>query len=183
MITKLICWLTCVVTVISSCNEKDTTDPVTTIDVSKQWKFDNSGNVILALGDGQWQSKTFSTQELNLFSSLDTANLSGTTAPGSVLENPPFYNATFPNPFTSLHILPFKFNSGYSGQIVLKYVVADSTMTALFKAATKLNVSNASTNILFNPAISVGRFRLYYTLSSQSNPHFYKSWGNIQKIP
>lgn len=182
MTTKLMCYLFFALIIISSCIKKSDTE-VATIDVSKQWSFDPIGNVILSLGDGQWQSKTFTTQELNLFSSLDTANLSGTTTPSSVLETPPGYNSTYPNPFTTVNALSLRFANGYSGQIVFKCVVVDSTMTSYFKVATRLNVSSSSINIAFNPTIPVGRFRIYYTLSSQSSPHFYKSWGNIQKIP
>lgn len=182
MRTKLIFYLIFVLIIINSCSKKNDAE-VTSIDVSNQWSIDLSGNVILSLGDGQWQTKTFTSQELNLFSSLDTANLSGTTTPASVLETPPGYNSTYPNPFITVNALSLQFPGGYSGQFVLKCVVVDSTMTAHFKAATRLTVSSSSTTILFNPTIPVGRFRFFYTLSSQSNPHFYKSWGNIQKSP
>lgn len=167
--------------ILSSCNEKE--DPVvtTTIDVSKQWSIDISGVAIPPLFDGQWQTKTFTSQELSLFNSLDTANLNGTTTPQSVIDTPPGYNATFPNPFTTTHALALRFNAGFAGQIVLKAVVVDSTMTSYFKVATRLNVQNAFTALAFNPTIPVGRFRFYYTLSSLANPHFFKSWGNIQK--
>ncbi len=59
----------------------------------------------------------------------------------------------------------------------------NSTMTSHFKVATRLNVSGSFISIAFNPTIPVGKFRFFYSLSSQSNPHFYKSWGNIQKKP
>lgn len=170
--------------IFSACNEKDDSAAVvTTIDVSKQWTIDPLGVAINSLSDGQWQTKTFTSQELNLFNSLDTANLNGTTIPGSVVDTPPGYNSTFPNPFTTFNALGLRFNNGFSGQIVLKAVIVDSTFTSYFKISTKLNVQNTSTILQFNPTIPPGRFRFYYTLSSQASPHFFKSWGNIQKTP
>ena len=169
--------------ILSSCNEKEEPAVTTNIDVSKQWTVDNLGVAITPLFDGQWQTKTFTSQELSLFNSLDTANLNGTTTPQSVVDTPPGYSSTFPNPFMTTNLLALRFNTGFTGQIVIKAVVVDSTMTPYFKAATRLNVQNASTALAFNPTIPVGRFRFYYTLSSQANPHFFKSWGNIQKTP
>ncbi len=167
--------------VISSCNEKDEPVVTPTIDLSKQWTVDNIGVASNPLFDGQWQTKTFTPQELSLFNSLDTANLNGTTTPQSVVDTPPGYNSTFPNPFITTHLLGLRFNTGFTGQIVIKTVIVDSNMTPYFKAAIRLNVQNASTILAFNPTIPAGRFRFYYSLSSQANPHFFKSWGNIQK--
>ena len=167
--------------ILSSCNEKDASAVTTTIDVSNQWTINTSGVAITPLFDGQWLTKTFTSQELSLFNSLDTANLNGTTTPLSVIDAPPGYNATFPNPFMTTNALALRFNNGFSGQIVLKAVIVDSTMTSYFKVAPRLNVQNAFTALQFNPTIPIGRFRIYYTLSSQANPHFFKSWGNIQK--
>jgi hypothetical protein len=181
VITKFLYPSFIVLIILISCNKKD--DPVvpTSIDVSKQWSVDIFGVAINPLSDGQWQSKTFTSQELNLFNSLDTANLNGTTTPQSVIDTPPGYNPTFPNPFMTVNALALRFSNGFSGEIVLKAVVVDSTMTSYFKVASRLNVQNGSTVLQFNPNIPIGRFRFYYTLSSQSNPHFFKSWGNIQK--
>lgn len=169
-------------TVLISCSKKNDPKPPQ-IDVSSQWTIDALGNIISSPGDGQWHAQTFTAQELNLFSSLDTANLGGTSTPGSVVEGPSRYNSSYPNPFATLYYLSLQFTNSFSGQIVLKYVIVDSTMTSQVKGAFKLNVSNSSINIAFSPTIPVGRFRFYYTLSSQSNPHFYKTWGNIQKVP
>lgn len=167
--------------ILCSCNEKEEPFLTPNIDVSKQWILDNIGVVISSPFDGQWQTKTFTSQELDLFNSLDTTNLNGTTSPLSVVETSPGYNSIFPNPFMGEHALALRFNTGFSGQIVIKAVVVDSTMTPYSKVSARLNVENASTILAFAPTIPVGRFRLYYTLSSQANPHFYKSWGNIQK--
>jgi len=168
--------------ILSSCNEKENPVLPTTIDVSKQWSIDIFGVAITPLLDGQWQTKTFTSQELSLFNSLDTTNLNGTTTPQSVIDTPPGYNPTFPNPFMTVNTLALRFSNGFSGQIVLKAVVVDSTIKSYFKVATRLTVQNGSTALQFNPTIPIGRFRFYYTLSSQANPHFFKSWGNIQKM-
>jgi hypothetical protein len=88
MTTKSICYLIFALLIISSCSKKD--DPeAPMIDVSKQWSIDLLGNVISSTGDRQWLATTFTDQELNLFTSLDTADLSGTNAPAFVLEIPP----------------------------------------------------------------------------------------------
>jgi hypothetical protein len=180
MTTKSICYLIFALLIISSCSKKEEPE-ASTIDVSKQWSIDPLGNVISSTGDRQWLATTFTDQELNLFSSLDTADLSGTNPPAFVLETPPNYNPTYPNPFTTTHRLSLRFDNGYFGRIVFKCVVVDSTMTPHFKLVTRLFTTNASINITLNPTIPVGRFRLFYTLSTQSKPHFYKNWGNIQK--
>ena len=172
------------------CRSKETPTPTpqsTQIDVSKQWRFDATGLLLTGPGDGQWKSTTFTAQELNLFASLDTANLIGTTTPAQVLETNG-YNAIYPNPFilSGPHAMSFTFPNGYSGQFVLKLVYVDSLMNPLFKKAVKLQ-SNAypppttsGVNIQILPSVPVGRHRLYYTLSSASNPNFYTCWGNIQ---
>ena len=174
--------------IIISCNKNsDTGNTTTPIDVSAQWKFDLLGYPILALADGQWQSKTFTSNELNLFNSLDTANLSGTTTPASVVETPGSYNSIYPNPFNSVFAMYFRFTTGYSGPFVFKCVIVDSLMNPIVKKVIRLQATvspvpgnPSSSNFQIMPNIPIGRFRLYYTLNSQANPHFYKSWGNIQ---
>ncbi|MEO7043669.1 MAG: hypothetical protein ABI091_00075, partial [Ferruginibacter sp.] len=126
---------------------------------------------------------------LNLFTSLDTANLAGTTTPAAVLETySPRRNSIIPNPFSTSFQIFFEFNTGFSGQFVFKYVIVDSLMNSLDKRAITMRASvfgpgNVSTSntISILPNVPAGRFRLYYTLSSQANQHFYKSWGNIQR--
>ncbi|MEZ0610167.1 hypothetical protein ACAW74_16745 [Fibrella sp. WM1] len=175
MTTKFLYSSIVLLLILSSCNEKN--DPVvtTTIDVSKQWSVDMFGVAVNPLSDGQWQTKTFTLEESNLFNSLDTANLRGTTTPQSVIDTPPGYNPTFPNPFVTVNTLALRFSNGFSGQVFFKAVVVDSTMTSYFKVATRLNVQNGFTALQLNPTIPTGRFRYYYTLSSQANPHFFKS--------
>ena len=182
---KIICYIISASAFLSSCakNTETNISAANTIDVSKQWKIDPNGIVLLSLGDGQWQTKMYTTQELSLFSNLDTADLNGTTTPTSVLETPPNFNSTAPNPFSSVIILPLRFGGAFSGRIVFKCVITDSTMTPYFKASSLLNVSNSTTALALNPPLPIGRFRLYFTLSSVTDPHFYKSWGNIQKTP
>ncbi len=174
------------------CGNKETPTPIpqsTQIDVLKQWRFDISGNLLTGPGDGQWKSTAFTAQELNLFTSLDTTNLTGTTTPPQVLESNG-YNAIYPNPFilSAPHGMHFSFPNGYAGQFVLKLVYVDSLMNPLFKKAVRLQ-SNAypppttsGLDLYILPVVSVGRHRLYYTLSSASNPHFYTCWGNVECI-
>lgn len=170
--------------ILSACNKNEDTAIAANnnIDVSKQWFFDPTGFPLNTLPDDQWQTKTFTPQELSLFTSLDTTNLNGTSTPQSVINTPPGRIAPFPNPFNTVHAMVIQFNTGFTGQVVLKAVIVDSTMTPYFKVARRLNVQNAITAMQFSPPIPIGMFRFYYTLSSSASPHFYKSWGNIQKI-
>ena len=160
------------------------------IDVSQQWTIDYNGNLIQAPGDGvndgQWGPKTFSTQEQNLFTGLDTANLLGTTAPDSVLSS----STIIPNHFTTEAIFVFSFPSGFYGQTIFKYVIVDDHMNTMNKGAIRIQAtgdpnfpSRPSTSgpIPFYPNVPVGKFRMYYSLSAVSHPSFYTSWGNIQK--
>jgi len=155
-------------------------NPTPVTDVNQQWLIDLLGNVISVQGTEQWQRhQNFSPQELSLFKSLDTSNLSGTTTPDSVIQIPGNSNYAFPNPFTNGHLLHFEFTNGYSGDYVLKYVVVDTLLHAIDKKVSR--IYSGANNIAIIPNIPVGRFRLYYTLSSQVSPHFFKCWGNIQK--
>ena len=192
MTTKFFLFYLLITIIIISCGKNnETTNQSTVIDVSKQWQVNPVGQLVLGLTDGQWQNKVFTTQEQNLFISLDTANLLGTTKPDSVFEtNPVSNNFTIPNPFTSFNQLRFGFTNGYTGQLVLKFVIVDSLMNSLYKGVIKIQASICSTCplnpsssnlITITPNIPIGRFRFYYSLSSQLNQHFYKSWGNIQK--
>ena len=184
MTTKLIYSLFLATIIITSCGKKDGETAATTIDVSSQWRFDIAGNLMSSPGDFQWIAKTFNGKEFELFNSLDTANLSGTITPATVIETPPGYVAIYPNPFTLGFAFTLRFNVGYPGPYVFKAVVADSTLTPVFKTAIRLTVSGGqSSSIAFNPTLPVGRYRFYYTLSAMGNPHFYKSWGNIQRNP
>ena len=189
MKTKQIMLILLTTIIFISCSKSDNSTPIpATIDVSAQWKVDAVGNLILGLPDGQWQTKTFTTAELNLFTSLDTANLSLTNTPTAVLENELRYNSIIPNPFISNFQILFGFTPGFTGQFVFKSVIIDSLMNPLDKKVLRMqasvfgpgNASTSNTNIIMSN-LPVGRFRLYYTLSSQANQHFYKSWGNIQR--
>jgi hypothetical protein len=158
-----------------------------TIDTSTIVSTDFNGNLISGtVSDGQWQKKTFSTGEQNLFSGLDTADLSGTTAPDSVVLS----SFLFPNPLTTVAQLYFQFSNGYNGQILLKFVVVDNHLNIVDKQSVRIQgVSNSSipqnpsvsNPIMLSPNIPPGNFRFYYTLSAASDQHFYESWGNIQK--
>jgi len=163
---------------IVGCNKKNSIkNAATTIDVSKQWFYDPIGLLISSPGDDQWQMKTFTTEEMNLFTSLDTASFNGTATPTSSVNNTVLY----PNPFTTVYAFSIKFSNTYSGPLILKSVIVDSNLVPYFKNATRITFLNGSSTIQVNPPLSVGKYRLYYTLSSQSNSNFFKSWGNIQR--
>jgi hypothetical protein len=179
--------LSIILLVLATACKKDSNN---SIDVSKQWKIDNLGVLISGLGDGQWGNKTFSAQELNLFTSLDTVDLTGTTMPDSVWEEKPVSNNyAFPNPFKQTTNLFFRFSPRFSGQIVLKYVIVNGDFNVVKKSAIRIQAtvcscpsfSSSSGVIDLLPNVAIGQFRLYYTLSSQGNNHFYKTWGNIEK--
>lgn len=161
-------------TIYSSSNEEK-------IDVSAQWLVDANGVIINSLNDGQWIDGTFSLEEMELFISLDTINLSGTSTPTEVLDSPSGFITTYPLPFESVNNLTLLFNSEYTGSVVFKAVIVDNKMKAKSKLAAKLNTQNAQASIALMPNIPDGKYRLYYTLSSETNPHFFKSWGNIHK--
>jgi len=177
--------------IICSCNKAtDPSDQTTQIDVSKQWTINSVRHLILGLGDGQWQAKVFTSREQNLFNSLDTANLTGTTKPDSVFESPIEYNCSFPNPFTAFNQMSFRFTNAFNGQMIFKFVIVDSLMHSLYKDAIRIQATSnpliplnpSSGNLItIYPNVPIGRYRFYYTLSSQLNQHFYKCWGNIQK--
>jgi len=148
-----------------------------TLDLSQQWQTDVSGSLIKGVSnpkDSQWQNRLLTSSELALFNSLDTADLSGTTMPGSI-QSTIFY----PNPFLTQALMYFKLNSTYQGQFKLKYVIVDNHMNALQKGSSLL--SNSYAFFLLTSSLPSGYYRIYFTLSSQTNENFYTSWGNIQK--
>lgn len=184
------------VLIFSSCNKSDSSNPPVPsnlIDVSAQWILDNNHQVLYSPGDSQWHKKNFTPEELNLFTSLDTANLTGTVTPDSVQETPPYYNAFYPNPSTGQINIPSFFYfanpaNGYMGPFVFKCVIVDSMMNPLYKKVIRSSAIPAPGpqhlswgGISITPILPTGRFRIYFTFSSQADPHFYKSWGNIQR--
>ena len=172
-------------TFLSSCDKGNAEDR---IDVSKQWTIDNVGQISGTPIDDQWHSKSFTPKEMSLFNSLDTVDLSGTTKPDNVFE--PSGNYFFPNPFDYSQLSPpFHFNNNFSGDVVFKVIYTDNLLKPLFKASIKLHATTIpstgasySGTVAFLPTFPVGMFRVYYTLSAIDNPHFYKSWGNVQKV-
>jgi hypothetical protein len=169
------------IVIFNSCKKNDQSSDQTQIDVSAQWIIDPVDFIISGPGDGQWRKKIFTSQEQNLFSSLDTVSLTGTTTPDSVIEAPSSYNSVYPNPLYSVHKLTFRFTNGFGGAYILKYVIVDSLMNPLEKMVARMH-ANITNTVAIMPNIPIGRFRLYYTLSSEANPDFYKCWGNLQKV-
>jgi opacity protein-like surface antigen len=180
----------------SSCKKNNAeSDPVPAtqpIDVSAQWYVDASGTPMVVLSDGQWQRKNFTTAEQNLFNSMDTATFAGTSKPDSVYESPSTYNCIYPNPFSvnNSFAMNLRFTPGYVGGYIMKIVITDNLMNPLFKKSVRFQaVASGSpaapthTSFMIMPGITAtGKYRMYFTLSSQSNPHFYKCWGNVQVI-
>jgi len=163
------------------------------IDVSNYYGVDGAGWSLWGnLADSQWQSNTFSIEEINLFSSLDKVDLNGTTTPDSVNQysHDPTFNYGY---IPSIYPIPVKkefsikpyFNKGFSGQVIFKYVIVDSMFNSLAKGAIRVQAKTygqySNSTVKFTPNIPDGLFRFYYTLSSQTDKHFYKSWGNIEK--
>ena len=148
------------------------------IDVSNQYTFDASGaQMVLNTYDSQWRAKNFTTEEMALFSSMDTMDLSATTYPGPVTDIG--FVFMYPNPFMNVFHCAKKLASGFTGQVALKMVVVDSMLHPLFKA----NIIVSSNQVIgVMPSVPAGKYRLYYTLSALAYEHFYKSWGNIQEL-
>ena len=153
-------------------------DGVSRADVSAQWQIDENGGIIKSLNDGQWQQKTFTKQELELFSSLDTMSLAGTTAPATI-NNQRTY--AYPNPFVGAHDFPLKCESGYNGSCIFKYVIVDNKMKSVDRAVARLYFSNGIASVRVGPEITSGKYRVYYTLSASGKPHFFQTWGNVEK--
>ena len=154
------------------------------IDVSNQWLTDVNGNLIKGYSDGQWENRTFTTQELSLFKILDTTSLAGTTKSDSLIFSP-----IYPNPFKSTMVMYVGFSFRYSGQSLLKFVIVDDLMHAVKTGSVMLKA--ASPPPLYYPPsflfailsdFPIGKYRLYFTVSASSNENFYKSSGNIEKI-
>jgi hypothetical protein len=158
------------------------------IDVSKQDQTDMAGNAIAWLNDGQWTEKSFTLQEENLFSALDTANLEGTSRPDS---NYAYFGEFFPNPFGAAAMFGISFSMGFTGQLELKYVVVDSHLNPKAMGALRIQAppdpnhptAPVSSIHQLNLNIAPGKYRIYYTLSTQSEPNFFNSWGNIERSP
>jgi hypothetical protein len=170
-------WIACLLLTTFSCFKKELRPPK--INVTAQWQIDTYGNPVSTANDNQWKSNSLTEEEMRLFNSLDTMNLAGTTTPVNMSEA---VNYPFPNPFRDMHTLVFNFGGGFSGDVVFKYVIADRYLQAVDKRVARLNAQNANASVAIQPPVPVGQYRLYYTLSSQANPHFYKRWGNIQKV-
>ena len=155
---------------------KKTSSSNNSIDVSAQWHFDISGNILSGYPDSQWRSVTFTAKELALFQSLDTVDLAGTTTPASISV------AFYPNPFYTQFRSAVVYPHQYTGTCIIKYVIVDNLMTPIFKSFLVTNAASPGISLFaILPLIPVGQYRLYYTASAQGNENFYEGWGNIQK--
>jgi hypothetical protein len=164
----------------SSCtkNNNNVAAGSTTINVSCQQYIDALGNVLSPEGNCSSPSDSagFSQQELNLFNSLDTANLSGTVLPSPVSCS----SFVFPNPFNAEFTIEYRFNTVLQGPVVIKYVITDSLLNPVYKSVALVGTTASSEFFLqLSPNIPAGRFRLFQTLSAQSYNNFLRSWINI----
>lgn len=146
------------------------------IEVLTIYPTDNIGNLIgNTPNDNQWKNMSFSSSELSLFKSMDTANLSGTQLP---LVTTSSY--AFPNPFTNQTSIYTSVQQPFSGTVVLKYVVVNNKMDPVQKGCVRIQ---AGSGISFSIAgnFNAGYYRLYFTYSAEGHEHLFKTWGNIQK--
>lgn len=150
-------------------------DETTSIDVSSIVTTDSNGVPQGKIGntDNQWKSQTFTANEMALFTDLDTVNLSKTEMPISVEQFP-----AYPNPFSNFATVRATPKAPFSGSVVIKYVIVNSKLQPVAKKSQR---AASSFDFIVGNDISSGKYRIYFTLSSLGNPHFYKSWGNIQK--
>src|SRR5450755_4327860 len=121
------------------------------IDVSSQWFVDDNRNRISGPVDGQWQPTAFTSQEMNLFNGLDTADLTGTLMPDSVFTGTSCYNCIFPNPFTSEAAFSFNFSNGFNGQMVFKFIIVNNQMNTVDEGAMRI-LGTSYPNIPMNPS-------------------------------
>lgn len=171
---------------LTSClGDDDKTKP--TIDVTTIWATTRIGAPMNDYVGKQWESKTFSAEEMKLFASLDTTNLSGATKPlkvtGPSKFDPTVLSMAYPNPFTRYFDILFGVDSSYTGNFVFKGVIVDQSLKPVFKHAVRSYAQSGRSGIRIEPNLATGNYRLYYTLSAQSDPHFFKSWGNIKYTP
>jgi hypothetical protein len=190
LLTLLLLLLSTSMTIMISSCKKDFNSVLSVIDVSAQWETLDVYEITDSLNDGQWRPKVFTQSEIDLFKSLDTTNLTGTSAPDSLLSNP------FPicsNPFDSVTALPLRFSNNYAGQFVCKYVIIDSLFNPIIKASERVQANRFVDSITYlhsfsigvliiRPKLPIGRYRMYYTLSAEGNQIFYKTWGNIRRV-
>jgi hypothetical protein len=167
---------------LAACNKTRT---VQKIDVSNQCiKYDVGGGTCDSV---QWKPVTYTAAENNLFTSLDTADLTGTISPDTIQSTKtqigynPFSDSTF--------LIRFVFCNGYTNEVVLKYVVVDSLMTPLVKGTWRVRgdyfqlpsaIPSISNYFVIPVSAPKGRYRLYYSLSAFANKNFYTCWGNIE---
>jgi len=147
------------------------------VNVSNIYKTDNLGNLIgNTPNDNQWKNISFTSSEMSLFDELDTANLSGTQLP--IIGTSSF---GYPNPFTDLIRISTSLTQPLNGEVVLKFVVVDNKMKSVQKGSMRI-YATSSINFAISGNFSAGNYRLYFTYSSEGHEHFFKSWGNIQKM-
>lgn len=178
---KIVITSVALIFLLSSCSKNNNTQTPTpvTVDVSCQQYVDALGNLLSSSGTCPSVIDTsFTSQEVALFNSLDTASLTGTIKPDSSS-----FIAFYPNPFqvsSGLRTI-CRFANINSGYVVAKFVLTDSLLNPVFKTAKRISFSKprSSFNLLLQPTVGTGRYRLFYTLSAQSHNNYLRGWINI----
>lgn len=149
------------------------------VDVSCQQYTDILGNDLASSGTCPSVIDTaFSEQEVALFNSLDTVDLSGTMMPTSAGSQ-----LLYPNPFriSSGFTIQYYLPNQFLGQIIAKYVITDSLLHPVYKTAKRLDF-NQTIIAHLQPPVEALRLRLFYTLSDQFHNPFLRGWINITAI-
>jgi hypothetical protein len=166
--------------ILSACTKSNNNSGQNVIDVSCQQYTDALGNDLTSTGlcSSPSDSAGFSQQELDLFNSLDTADLTGT-----VLTSASYSFAIFPNPFSSQFNIAYSFNGSLTGQVVVKNVITDSLLNPVYKSVIRLGSSTPTSDFLnaMMTGIPAGRYRLFQTLSAGSYNNFSRHWINITR--
>ena len=176
--------LTSLACILFSCSkEENNPSTSTTINVSCQQYVDALGNDLHSSGDCTTGMDTaFTPQQIALFSSLDTVDLTGTIKPDSTK-----MLGAYPNPFyiyVGFHTASY-FRDSVAGSAVVKYVLTDSLLNPVFKTSARLTYnppSSVSSLALYVPGLAAGNYRLFYTFSALGNNNYKRAWINLTAI-
>lgn len=144
------------------------------IDTSAIHSRDINGNPLSGPNDNQWKSQSFSENEIFLFESLDNVSLSGTTG-----IDPAVPIAAFPNPFT-FHFLLFSEPIVNDNSAVVKWVIVNKSMQKILEGWQRIDKDKYIVRIS-GEGVLEGKHRLYITYSAAGKPHYFTTWGNVQK--
>jgi len=144
------------------------------IDTSAIHIRDVNGNPLSGPNDNQWRPQSFSKNEIFLFESLDNVSLSGTTG-----IEPALPIAAFPNPF-NFHFLLFSEPIVNDNSAVVKWVLVNENMQKMLEGWQRVDKDQYIIRIS-SDGVPEGKHRLYITYSAAGKPHYFTTWGNVQK--